>query len=114
MTQNRIKKYGKMEFKKETPDEIEEQSVIIISDKLRSELDSIKFRVSEINEESNNKKQLKEISKNLTEITDELIPVMKKMVDLKKGGKNKEIDFVVDLIVPIIKKISDLRKKMNQ
>ena len=103
-----------MEFKKETPEEIEEQSVIIISDKLRSELDSIKFRVSEINEESNNKKQLKEISKNLTEITDELIPVMKKMVDLKKGGKNKEIDFIVDLIVPILKKISDLRKKTNQ
>jgi glutamate mutase epsilon subunit len=87
MTQNRLKKYGKMQFTCSKKEQVQE--VNLKEDcKFQAQLKEAKAYFSEIDEEASNAKRLQEL-------------------------KN-EVDVIIDELIPTLKKLSDLRKKMNQ
>lgn len=101
MTQNRLKKYGKMEFSK--PNKIE--FVQFIQDDYK-----YKPKIKEVNLKEDDKfqAQLKEAKAYFSEI-DEEASNAKRLQELKN-----EVDVIIDELIPTLKKLSDLRKKMNQ
>ena len=87
MTQNRLKKYGKMQFtcsKKEQVQEVDLKNDAVF----QSAKEVTRALFAEIDMEASNAKRLQEL-------------------------KN-EVDAIIDELIPTLKKLSDLRKKMNQ
>ena len=83
MTENRLKKYGKMQFscsKKEAVQEVNLKEDC----KFQAQLKEAKAYFSEIEKESSNAKRLQELKSQVDEIIDELIPTLKKLSDLRK------------------------------
>ena len=94
MTENRLKKYGKMEFSKPKFEgeiigfKIKPKMVTEVNlkedEKFQAQLKEAKAYFSEIDKEASNAKKLQELKSQVDEIIDELIPTLKKMSDLRK------------------------------
>lgn len=106
MTQNRLKKYGKMQFTCSKKEQVQEVN-LKEDDKFQNQLKTAKSYFDDINLESSSYKLLRKIKFNVDSITTDLIPILFEI------NKKPALNEIKKELIPLLKKIGDIRKDLS-
>lgn len=106
MTQNRLKKYGKMQFTCSKKEQVKEVNLKEDA-KFQAQLETAKSYFDDINLESSSYKLLRKIKFKVDSVTTDLIPILFEI------NKRPELNEIKKDLIPILKRIGDIRKDLS-